>query len=598
MGDVILSASPKERKEIIFDALGLREFQIKKHDASIKLAQTKTNTEKAQSVLAEIVPHLRFLKKQVEKMEEREVLRDKLAKMESNFLRKKMTAVESALGKLLGEINSGKDVIEKTKRELCEANDALDEENKKIMQSFSDVPRLEDSLIKVESERNGIEREVGKIEGIIAFARSAPPRPGPAYQPVDLAFVEEKLGGLNALLDDILKQTDLNILSEKLKNFSARFSEVFGFIRERKIPVSPEVVPATPVPRPSREASADAKALADKSAGIADSSEYEEKRKSLLALLVVSDQKLKSIKEKIRNINTTHGKERERVFELKNTRRELEIKLAGAEERMAAFERDKERFSRDKFALEVEKSRLGGDDFFSQPIDDELFSAADDEIIRDIERMKLKLENIDLIDQSAKTEYEEAQKRHDFLTKELGDLEAAIVSLKEVIAELDELISEKFKTAFDTINKNFNDYFNTLFEGEEASDMEENQSAGKEDYGIEVEVFLPRKKATGLAMLSGGERALASLALIFALVSTSPPPFLVLDEIDAPLDEANSLRFGKIIGELKDGTQFIVITHNRETMRQSDALFGVTMQEDGVSKLLSLKFDESLQYVF
>src|SRR3989344_1176937 len=104
MGDVILSASPKERKEIIFDALGLREFQIKKHDASIKLAQTKTNTEKAQSVLAELTPHLRFLKKQVEKMEEREVLRDNLAKMESNFLRKKMTAVESALSKLLGEI--------------------------------------------------------------------------------------------------------------------------------------------------------------------------------------------------------------------------------------------------------------------------------------------------------------------------------------------------------------------------------------------------------------------------------------------------------------------------------------------------------------
>jgi len=591
MGDVILSASPKERKEIIFDALGLREFQIKKHDASIKLAQTKTNTEKAQTVLAELTPHLRFLKKQVEKMEEREVLRDKLAKMESNFLRKKMTAVESALGKLLGDINSGKDIIEKTKRELGEANNALDEENKKIMQSFADVPRLEDSLIKVESERNGIEREVGKIEGMIAFARSVPPVRSPVYQPVDLAFVEEKLGGLNALLDDILKQTDLNILSEKLKNFSARFSEVFGFIRERKIPMSREAVPAAPVQ---------------------DSSEYEEKRKSLLALLVVSDQKLKSIKEKIRNINTTHGKERERVFELKNTRRELEIKLAGAEERMAAFERDKERFSRDKFALEVEKSRLGGDDFFSQPVDDELFSAADDEIIRDIERMKLKLENIDLIDQSAKTEYEEAQKRHDFLTKELGDLEAAIVSLKEVIAELDEMISEKFKTAFDTINKNFNDYFNTLFdggraklelaedrpdqEGEEASDMEENQSAGKEDYGIEVEVSLPRKKATGLAMLSGGERALASLALIFALVSTSPPPFLVLDEIDAPLDEANSLRFGKIIGELKDRTQFIVITHNRETMRQSDALFGVTMQEDGVSKLLSLKFDESLQY--
>ncbi|MEK7097633.1 MAG: AAA family ATPase, partial [Patescibacteria group bacterium] len=147
---------------------------------------------------------------------------------------------------------------------------------------------------------------------------------------------------------------------------------------------------------------------------------------------------------------------------------------------------------------------------------------------------------------------------------------------------------------------------NTLFEGGRASleiiynqktSDEEDTSADdnpeNEDYGVDVDVSLPRKKTAGLSVLSGGERALTSLALIFALVSTSPPPFLVLDEIDAPLDEANSLRFSKIIGELKNHTQFIVITHNRETMRQSDVLFGVTMQEDGVSKLLSLKFDEA-----
>ena len=102
---------------------------------------------------------------------------------------------------------------------------------------------------------------------------------------------------------------------------------------------------------------------------------------------------------------------------------------------------------------------------------------------------------------------------------------------------------------------------------------------------------MPRKKLSGLAALSGGERALTSLALLFALISTSPPPFLVLDEIDAPLDESNSMRFSKILNELKKHTQFIVVTHNRETMRQSDVLYGVTMQEDGVSKLLSLKFD-------
>lgn len=580
MGDAILSASAKDRKEIISDALGLREFQIKRLDATAKLAQTKTNMESAQAVLKELVPHLRFLKKQAEKMEERDDLRLKLSDLEKRWLRKKTLALDNILNKLQTEAGKQKALVESASRDLETTTTTLEEENKKILQSFADIPKMEESLFKIESERNGMEREIGKIEGMIAFARES--SAAAEYQSIDLSYVKERFERLNVLFDEVLRQETYESIRGKLDDFKKQFSEILNSIREGKVSTQKIDQPR-----------------------VADLAGQEKKRGSLLAVLAESDQKLKSIKDEIRNINTTHSKEKEHIFELKNSRRELESCLSSANEKYAELDREMEKYRREKQVLDKEKERLkeGGNE--SDMAEADLLSLNDDEMIRDIERLKIKLENIDLIDQSVKAEYEETQKRHDFLSKELGDLEAAISSLTAVIAELDTTIAARFKTAFKTINDNFNSYFKLLFEGgwanlEIASSQKSPEDAetapedkpDSEEYGVEIEVSLPHKKTSGLSMLSGGERALTSLALLFALVSTSPPPFLVLDEIDAPLDEANSLRFAKIIGELKNHTQFIIITHNRETMRQSDVLFGVTMQEDGVSKLLSLKLSD------
>ena len=125
----------------------------------------------------------------------------------------------------------------------------------------------------------------------------------------------------------------------------------------------------------------------------------------------------------------------------------------------------------------------------------------------------------------------------------------------------------------------------------------ERQASGKaEIVGIEIRATPPGKKLAGIAALSGGERALTSIALLSSLLATFPSPFVVLDEVDAALDEANSIRFGKILGTLAHKTQFITITHNRETMRQSHTLYGVTMGDDSVSKVLSLKLDQAAVY--
>jgi chromosome segregation protein len=122
-----------------------------------------------------------------------------------------------------------------------------------------------------------------------------------------------------------------------------------------------------------------------------------------------------------------------------------------------------------------------------------------------------------------------------------------------------------------------------------------NENEAEALYGVEVTACPPGKKITSLSMLSGGERSLASLALLFAIIAYNPPPFAVLDEVEAALDEANSRRFGKMLKELSKHTQFIAITHNRETMRQASLIYGVTMGGDGISQLLSVKLDEALE---
>ncbi|MDP3725527.1 MAG: AAA family ATPase, partial [Nanoarchaeota archaeon] len=140
----------------------------------------------------------------------------------------------------------------------------------------------------------------------------------------------------------------------------------------------------------------------------------------------------------------------------------------------------------------------------------------------------------------------------------------------------------------------FNSYFGIMFEGGKAKLKIENmEEGGEEKGGIEFEVNIPRKKIHNLDMLSGGEKSLVSLAALFALIWVSPPPFLILDEIDAALDDENARRFAELVTKFSDKTQFLIVTHNRITMEYADILYGVTMGEDGVSKVLSLKLEEA-----
>jgi chromosome segregation protein len=248
-----------------------------------------------------------------------------------------------------------------------------------------------------------------------------------------------------------------------------------------------------------------------------------------------------------------------------------------------------------------------------------------------IQKLKYTVSLIGGIDEEVVKEHAETKERHDALVTQLDDLGKAMTDLEAMVVELDGMMKKKRDVAFRQIRKEFARYFEVLFEGGKAdlvevygtdndeetrnlkleiNDGEEtgklgnyeiSDEAGQDNkkkeilVGIDVMANPPGKKIKNIQALSGGERTMTSIALVCAILHTNPSPFVVLDEVEAALDEANTLRFTKILQELSLRSQFIVITHNRATMHAADALYGVTMGGGGVSELLSVKLETAVK---
>jgi chromosome segregation protein len=204
--------------------------------------------------------------------------------------------------------------------------------------------------------------------------------------------------------------------------------------------------------------------------------------------------------------------------------------------------------------------------------------------------MKQRIEAMGPVNMMALEEFNECEQRFTFLTRERDDLLKSIADTQQAITELDLVSREKFEQAFNAINHNFSEAFHTIFGGGMAEmRLTELDSSG--DAGIDVVASPPGKRMQNVLLLSGGEKAMTALALLIAIFRYQPSPFCILDEVDAPLDEANVGRFTRLVGDMSGQTQFIIVTHNRKTMETGSVLYGVTMQEPGVSKLVSVRWE-------
>ena len=228
--------------------------------------------------------------------------------------------------------------------------------------------------------------------------------------------------------------------------------------------------------------------------------------------------------------------------------------------------------------------------------------AAGDETVPDIdaiaeaerlyEEVRARIEALGPVNAQAMEEFQEASQRQEFLSVQRQDLLDSIRDTEKAIADIDVVSRQKFAEAFERINENFREAFQTLFGGG-TGEMRLTDETNLADSGIDIVASPPGKKLQNVLLLSGGEKALAAVALLMAIFRYQPSPFCILDEVDAPLDEANIERLTRLLREMSTETQFIVITHSKKTMEAAAAMYGVTMQEPGVSKLVSVKFQHA-----
>lgn len=209
----------------------------------------------------------------------------------------------------------------------------------------------------------------------------------------------------------------------------------------------------------------------------------------------------------------------------------------------------------------------------------------------EVNKLKKKIKELGIVNLNAPEEYETVSTRYEFLMKQINDLNEAENTLLEIISEMDKVMIKEFKESFNTINEHFKETFKELFSGGRA-ELKLTEPNNILETGVEIIASPPGKKLSSISLLSGGEKTLTAISLLFAIIKSKPSPFCVLDEVEAALDEANVETFGKYLLKLKEKSEFIIITHKKKTMEFADILYGITMQESGVSKLVSVKLEE------
>jgi chromosome segregation protein len=282
---------------------------------------------------------------------------------------------------------------------------------------------------------------------------------------------------------------------------------------------------------------------------------------------------------------------RARLAELDDLERQRRQTLADLREERSACEVARARNESDRGHLReicVNDMGLQPEELMAlepEKITGETLEAAEGEL----REIRARIEAMGAVNMMALEEYQQCEERHTFLDRERTDLLASIADTQQVIKELDQVSRERFEQAFEVINRNFAVSFQTLFGGGTGQmRLTEPDSSGES--GVEIVAQPPGKRLQNVMLLSGGEKALTALALLIAVFRFQPSPFCILDEVDAPLDDANVGRFTRLVAEMGAQTQFLIVTHNRRTMEMAEVLYGVTMQEPGVSKLVSVRW--------
>ena len=561
--DRILNANIFERREMVEDALGLRVYQYKKYESEKKLDKTAENIKQVESLRRELAPHLKFLKKQVEQVERAIEMKNDLFNLYTEYLYREELYLNNFRHQIVQDKAAPSDKLKNIEAEISRLSALLNSSNDAGNEKFNRLRDVENQLSDVRRKKDELGRRIGRLEGMI------------------------EANPIKEMMEDQAKNVD------------------------KTCPYCGQLLPVRPMGQPdsafTQKIEGDIKKhQAEKLAVEAELKDLQTKESELLDKYAGVKSEIDKHKDSLRDSERA-------VYELRAEKSEIMSALS-----LVRAREDKFNYEEGAFKMELTESAI----LVGRRIIDEykkfvwsgVDPLAEDRVVQEdrrkkIERIKIRLEDMGGSGEDVMKEFQDTEDRDKFLTKEIEDLMKSAESLRQVMEGLTLKIDSEFQDGIKKINNQFQEFFALMFgggnaslvlmappkkrldEGEPSISLEEDEQ--KKQDGIDISVSLPRKRVKGLQMLSGGERALTSIALLFAVSQVNPPPFLILDETDAALDESNSRKYGDMIENLSRFSQLIVVTHNRETMSRANVLYGVTMGSDGVSKLISIRFDEA-----
>ena len=547
-----------------------RSLQLQTHQLELKLATLSNQQDVADKELTEAQEQMRVLTEQRASLEKQfaeftHVLTHK-DPIQAEELERAYTKLEEAVDSYIVRIESALDVlqVQEFTAEFKNAYSALKQHASRLLapKEADEVPRQE-QMQQLYLAKSKLEQEFSVLSGRRASA-------------------ETSVKLLAAMQQELL-QEHLNVRLELQKATSGGLD---GFIEQLN----------------------------------AEFSSTEEKISSLQVQLRIQE-------ERLANFDAEDAKRRQSLTDAERRMRVMQDEINKLRDAEVAVSVEKAKFDTQAEGIIAEIKQV-----FGEEVGGEIMRTAVPSTTADLEdkisKLRHQLELIGGVDEMTMQEYRETEERFTRLSEQIADLRRSMDDLKQVMDELDEHIKTRFNEAFYKINERFENYFRVLFNGgraqlslvkaqeeklseqlEESEEKVETEQLRPEEklvrryesgstniVGVDMKATPPGKKLANIQALSGGERALTSIALLCSLLACFPSPFVVLDEVDAALDEANTIRFGQILATLAHQTQFVTITHNRETMAQSKMLYGVTMGDDSVSKILSIKFDQATAF--
>ena len=582
--DRFLLAKPDERRVMIEDALGIKIYQYKKQESERKLQKTESNIKEVESLRRELAPHIKYLKKQVDKIEQAKRVQEELLELYKQYLKDEEHDIEVSHSRLTGE----RAPLLVRKKELTGKIQEVEgvvakSENTQLKENEDRIQSLQASIRSLNTKKDEIYRSLGRIEGAMgALERANTTDKKSDVARVLISDIKDLKSTISQLINDARSQKEvervrsvLEHIGDVVEHFSTRFTS-----KNNEVNVDDRAEELTSLKK--------------------EAEDYELSLAELTRDISTQEQELQKLLAELEKSKDAHRDARLQLVSLRGEHSEVEGSIRYIDRELSLLLEREARFKQELGEANVIVGREVMQ-YVELSLSEHVNRHEHEARLRKIERMKIRLDDLGGDSESTLKEFEQITERDQHLAQELADLTTSAEKLKQLIDELTKKLDTEFQEGIKHINKEFARFFSLLFGGGGAKLRlvqpelsEEEQELGivaKE--GVDVEVDMPKKRVRSLQMLSGGERALTSLSLLFAIAHVNPPPFMILDETDAALDEVNSRKYGDMIEELAKDSQLIIITHNRETMAHAGALYGVTMGSEGVSRVLSIQFEEA-----